>query len=152
MSWFHSKSYRYPRWPLVKNTTACVLWVFLGIGTAAAPVGYFRWVGLAPIFYGVLRWQLRILPKWQYVIRPQADALMVGSSFHLWSTFDQLQIERTGSERNLRLISSEGKVHDVVIRDDIPGFDELAQACFFHINQKPKSCETNFSAPEDQHA
>lgn len=152
MSWFHSKSYRYPRWPLVKNTIGCLLWVILGTGISVAPVGYFRWTGLLPIGYGVLRWHLHILQKWQYVIRPQADALMIGSNAHLWNTFDQLQIERSGSERNLRLISSEGKSNDVVIHDDIPGFDELAQACFFHINQKHHPSETDCQAPNDQNA
>ena len=135
MSLSLSKSYRYPRWPLVQHTTVCVFWILVGVGILISSFGQGRWFGLLPIGYGLSRWVFSLRPKWKHIVILDEGKLKIGKCSYDWDQFDQMQIERKGSNRAIRLTGQEGSL-DVLIKDDLPGFDELAQDCFFHMNRK----------------
>lgn len=138
---FRSKSYRYPRWPLVKNTMECAGGMLVGAGILFAPIGHGRWLGLLPIAYCGYQWHFRLQPKWSFVVRMDHEKLQVGSTVYPWSSFDQFHIGQNGeSKRYLHLTGRNGLL-DIEIKDDLPGFDELAHACFFHVNRIDESDE-----------
>ena len=135
---FHSKSYHHPRWPLVKNTISCTFWFLIGMGILMSPVGHFRWVGLAPFSYGLGCWFFSIRPRWKHVIILDEGKLKIGDRSYDWEQFNRMEIERKDSHRSIRLTGEDSKL-DIRIKDDLPGFDELAQDCFYHMNRNPES-------------
>lgn len=144
----HSKSYHYPRWPLVKHTAACALWLLAGAGIVAAPIGHARWLGLLPIAHCGFQWHFRLQPKWSYIVHMDHEKLQVGATAYLWDSFDHFQIERSGdSKRCIHLIGRNGLL-DIEIKDDLPGFDELAHTCFFHVNQKQRGGSAEIGSAE----
>jgi len=62
---------------------------------------------------------------------------MIGSRAYEWNQFDQMRIDRKELSREIRLVGREGTLN-LVIKDDLPDFDELARDCFFYMNQKPQ--------------
>lgn len=146
MSTCHSKNYRYKRWSLVKMSAGCLSWLLVGLGIALLPIGLGRWTGLLPGAYSVMRWHFVLYPKWKYVVRLQADKLVIGSKSHLWSQLDQLQFERIGQSRYLHLSNLDGTL-DIEIKDDLPDFDSLAQNCLLYMNRKDEPLEPEKSQP-----
>ena len=133
----HSKSYHYPRWPLVHKTTECMLWLLMGILILFIPVGHARWFGLLPVAYCIIQWHFGLRPRWRHIIRLDAKKIMIGARSYEWDQFDQMRIDRKESGREIRLIGRDGALN-LVIKDDLPDFDELARDCFFYMNQKPQ--------------
>jgi hypothetical protein len=115
-------------------------WLVAGAVILFLPVGQFRWLGLLPVAYGSIRWHFMLHPQWRYVIRAEPDDLIIGKHSYSWSRFDKFQIERSGTGRSLRLSRGE---KEVVIKDDLPGFDDLVQECLAHINRTPQEAEAD---------
>ena len=63
---------------------------------------------------------------------------MIGSRTYEWNQFDQMRIDRKELSREIRLVGREGTLN-LVIKDDLPDFDELARDCFFYMNQNIES-------------
>ena len=133
----HSKSYHYPRWPLIRQTSECMLWLLVGIMILCMPAGHARWLGLLPLVYCIIQWRFGLLPRWKHVIRLDEKKLMIGSHAYEWNQFDQMRIDRAESTREIRLVGREGTLN-LVIKDDLQEFDELARDCFFYMNQMPQ--------------
>ncbi|MDF7824381.1 hypothetical protein P4B35_10190 [Pontiellaceae bacterium B12227] len=131
---FHSKRYHHPRWPLVKNTISCALWILIGSGISISPIGHFRWIGLAPLAYGFGRWIFSTRPRWKHVVILNESQLKIGDRHYDWNRFDEMRLDRTASSRTIHLTGNDGKL-DILIKDDLPGFDELARDCFYHMNR-----------------
>lgn len=142
-----SKSYRYARWPLVKNTTVCVFWILIGVGVLIAPLGQGRWLGLLPIGYGLTRFIFSLRPKWKHVVILDEGKLKVGKRSYDWNQFDLMQIGKNDSMRIIHLIGQEGNLN-IEFKDDLSDFDELAQNCFFHMNRKVGQPNSLNSSPE----
>lgn len=136
-----SKSYRYARWPLVKNTTVCVFWLLIGAGILVSPLGDSRWFGLLLVGYGLIRWLFSIRPRWKHVVILNEEKLVIGKRSYDWDKFDQMRIERKESRRAIHLTGQNGKL-DLLIKDDLPGFEELAQDCFFYMNRKVEKTDS----------
>jgi hypothetical protein len=137
MSLSLSKSYRYARLGLVKNTTLCLLWIVAGMGFLFVPIGHFRWLGLLFVGYGFFLWIFTLSPRWKHVVILDEAKLVIGKQSYDWDQFDLMQIGKSGSTRIIQLIGQKGKLN-LEIKDDLPGFDELAKDCFFHMNRQVK--------------
>lgn len=135
---FHSKRYHHPRWPLVKNTISCALWILIGTGILVSPIGLFRWIGLALLAHGFGRWIFSIRPRWKHVIFLEEGKLKIGDQSYEWDQFERMEIERKESHRSIRLTGEDDKI-DIRIKDDLSGFDELSSGCFYHINRAVNS-------------
>lgn len=147
MSLSRSNHYHHSRWSLVKNTTICVFWLVVGAGIILAPVGRVRWLGLLPASYGLLRWILSVHPRWKHVVILDEENLIIGKCSYDWSQFDEMRLERNESSRAINLIGDSGTLN-VLIKDDLPDFDELAQDCFFHMNRSFGQPNSLNSSPE----
>lgn len=135
MSRYRSKPYRYSRWPLIKQTTGCILGLIPGIIFLILPLGPGRLIGLFPIAVSIFQWQFKLHPQWKYVIKPEMDGISIGSRFYPWNELIQLQIKRNGNQRQLYL-GSHLNAQEILIKDDLPRFDELVQECFLYMNQQ----------------
>ncbi len=142
-----SNHYHHSRWSLVKHTMACVFWLMVGAGILFTPVGHVRWLGLLPASYGLLRWVFSVRPRWKHVVILDEEKLIIGTRSYDWSQFDEMRLERNETTRAINLIGDGGKL-DVLIRDDLPDFDELAQNCFFHMNRSFGQPDSLNSSPE----
>lgn len=147
MSLSLSNRYHHSRWSLVKNTTTCVFWLVVGAGILFFPIGKIRWVGLMPVGYGLLRWSFSIRPRWKHVVILDEEKLVIGKRSYDWSQFDEMRLERNESARAVNLIGDGGNL-DVLIKDDLPDFDKLAQNCFFHMNRSFGQPNSLNSLPE----
>lgn len=134
MSWSPSNHYHHPRWPLVQHTISCAAWSLVGTGILLAPVGHLSWAGLLPLAYGFGRWIFSVRPRWKHVIILEEDQLRTGGRSYDWNRFDRMEIERNDTHRSIRLTGESGKL-DILIKDDLPGFDELSSGCFYHMNR-----------------
>lgn len=129
------KRYHYPRRPLLKKSVSCLSWLLLGIVVFISPIGNIRWLGAAPLLYVFFRWHFFLRPKWNHLIQVNEEKLTIGKKVYKWDEFSEMQIERVGSDRKIRL-SGQDKQHSLVIEDDILDFDSLAQDCFFYVNRE----------------
>jgi hypothetical protein len=84
-----------------------------------------------------------IRPRWKHVVILDVETLKIGNQSYDWAQFDEFRLDRHESKRTIRLIGGDGKL-DILIKDDLPGFGELARECFFHMNRPIKT-----SAPQD---
>ena len=135
---YGSSCYHYPRWPLFRQTTRCVLWLIPGLIFLLLPLGWSRLIGLFPIAVSILQWQLQLRPKWEYIIKTNTNGLKVGSRTYPWRELVQLRIKRDGKTRFLCL-SRYNSIREIIIKDELPHFDKLAQECFFYMNRKVES-------------
>lgn len=144
-----SSTYRPSRWPLVKRSVVCVLWIALGCILLFLNIGLFRWLGLLPLGYGIARWLVSVRPLWKHVIILNEEKLTIGNRSYDWSRFDELRLNRNEHIRTIRLTGEEGKL-GVTISDIFPEFDDFARKCFLHMNRtiKPKVTESEQPASE----
>jgi hypothetical protein len=92
--------------------------------------------------WAIIFWCIALSPKWHYVIRTDFDNLYIGDKVYPWADVTELKIERNNAHRILRLNRRSGKTsHQVSIKDDILGFDELAQECFWQVNTLREQAE-----------
>lgn len=146
MSSPRSKSYHYPRWPLAKSTTNCAIWLVVGISLFISPFSLGKWLGAVPLLYSVIRWHFFLRPQWGHVILVDTEKLTVGKKSYEWDNFCQMQIERSGQSRKIRL-TGQDKKHSLVIEDDLLDFDELSRDCFFYVNRKVENLTSGKSTP-----
>ena len=92
-------------------------------------------MGLVPVLYGLIRLCFFIRPRWKHVIVAEKSCLKVGRQSYEWKQFNSILLERKESGRSIHLVGDDGKL-DVVIRDNLPGFDDLAQECFSCMSRK----------------
>ena len=147
MSLSRSNCYHHSRWSLVKHTISCVFWLLVGAGFLFAPIGYSRWLGLLPASYGLLRWIFSVRPRWKHVVILNEEKLTIGNRSYEWSQFDEMRLERNESNRSVKLIGNDGNLN-VLIKDELPGFDELAQDCFFRMNRSFGQPDSQNPSPE----
>ena len=76
---------------------------------------------------------------------------MIGSRAYEWNQFDQMRIDRKELSREIRLVGREGTLN-LVIKDDLPDFDELARDCFFYMNQKPQVSRPDGATKKEKRA
>jgi hypothetical protein len=134
------KMFRYSRLQLIRKSADCIPWGLLAVVLVlTAPYGVFRWLGLLPLVGCVAYWIFVLHPKWHYVIRVDEKRLCISSAVYRWSQLDNLQMERRNGRRSIRLTDKDGK--ELVIKDDLPEFRELTQACLFHMSKADDEVE-----------
>lgn len=139
-----AKCYHLPRWPLFRQTARWLLWIVAGILLLNLPnTRYLHWVGLLPLVWCGLSWIFVLSPKWQYVIRTDLDNLYIGKKTYPWSEINELTIDRAGDHRILVLHGRSGlSPYQITIKDDVLDFDELAQECFWSVNEPTRQPES----------
>lgn len=98
------------------------------------PLGWIRLIGLFPITGSLLQWELRLRPKWKFIIKVDSSGLKIGDHLYEWKALTQFQVLSEGSRRTL-CIGTLSNPKKISIKDDLPRFNELAQECFFYMNQ-----------------
>lgn len=137
------RNYHLPRWPLFTQTVKCLLWIIFGILILNFPNFHFlHWTGLIPITWAIIFWFIVLSPKWHYTIHTDYDNLYIGSKVYPWAEITELNIERDDTHRLIHLKGRSGiRPYLISIRDDVLGFDELAQECFWHVNEPKNKAE-----------
>lgn len=137
-SYLHNR-FHLPRKPLIRKTLKGIYTAFSGLLIIALiPTPTLKPIGIIPVIWAMVYWHYWLLPKWNHTVEVANKSLKVGSTSYPWETLHSLKLEHHGSRRSLLMVFIErGRRYDLILKDDIMDFEELAQQCFWHANDFP---------------